>query len=86
MQLGKVHHYYFVYLQVSLFALAFGVHHAHEVAIPVGQLLLVVLVVVELANVFASQASHAAVVSPYDVFYLPHVEQVFGNAFLAKLL
>ena len=68
-------------LQMSALPFALAVHHGDEVAVPVGHVFLLFVGIVETVDVFLAQTSERAVVCADDVFYLPHVEQVFGNAF-----
>ena len=68
-------------LQMSALPFALAVHHGDEVAVPVGHVFFLFVGIVETVDVFLAQTGERAVVSADDVFYLPHVEQVFGNAF-----
>ena len=85
-QFGEVLQHDFVDLQMTFFAQPFAIHHGDEVAKPVCQFLLLFLRVVEPADIFAADTCQTAPVCPYDVLHLPHIEQVFGNIFLAKFL
>ena len=86
MELDELNEHDLVYLQVSLLAASFLVYHVDEVAIPVGHLFLLLVVEVELGDVFLADFSERTSVSAYEVFYLPHVEQIFRDAFLSELL
>ena len=86
MQVVEVLQHHRVDVQVSFLSFALLVHHTDEIAEPVGLLVLLVVVIVELADVFLSDARQRAAVGADEVFYLPHVEQVLGNGFLADLL
>ena len=82
-EFGELLHNDLVDLQVSALALALAVHHRHEVAVPVGQFVALFVVIVELGDVFASQARQRTVVGADDVLDLPHIKQIFSDAFLS---
>ena len=82
-QFYELLHHHLVYLQVSAFAASLLIYHVYQVAIPVGEFLFLVLVVVETRYVLAAQSGERASVSAYDVLHLPHIQQVFGNVFFS---
>ena len=86
MQFRHLLKHHLIDLQMTRLALSFLVHHRDEVAVPVGHFFDLLVVVVETGDVFAAQTAERAVISADDVFYLPHVKQVFCDAFLAKFL
>ena len=83
MQLSELFDHEFVDLQMSAFPASFFVHHAHEVAVPIGHLFFLCVGIGEVSDIFFTDAAQRAVVCADEVFYLPHIQQVFGNAFFS---
>ena len=66
-------------LQMSLLALAFLVHHADEVAVPVGHLVFLIVGELELVDVVPAYLSELTTIGTNEVFGLPHIEQILGD-------
>ena len=82
-QFFQLLHHHAVNLQMSAFAQSLAVHHADEVAKPVGLVLFLFVGVLKLVDILLSNACQRTVVGTYDVLHLPHIQQIFGNAFLS---
>ena len=85
-QLNQHLHGNLVNLQVSLLAASLLIHHAYQVAKPVGLFLLLFVVVIKALNILALDALQRAVECSHRVFHLPHIQQILGNVGFSKFV
>ena len=82
-QLYQHLHCNLVYLQMSLLTTTFLIHHAYQIAEPVGLLFFLFVGIVESLDILALNALQRAVECSHRVLHLPHIEQIFGNVCLS---
>ena len=80
MQIGKLYNDVFIDLQMPFLRYSLGTHHIYKALVPIAQLLslLVRYAAIKVYNL-ALDAVYIQSAGTYDVFYLPHIEQIFGN-------
>jgi hypothetical protein len=69
----------FIDLQMAMITTTFRVHHPDEVAKPVGLLVLLFVSIVKMVYILSADTTQRATEGTNGVFYLPHIQQVFGN-------
>jgi len=83
MQVGKPSNHIPIDLEMTLLHHFFPTHHLYQVLVPLSQLFLLFSRIT--GHQILADTFQVASVGTNHIFYLPHINQVFGNVLLLQL-